>query len=53
MRTPDHDARLAALRANGCNLGLADMTRSSRFDENQLSWTQNWYVRQASVDNER
>ena len=37
-RTPDHDPRLlAVLVANGCNLSLADMARSSRFNENQLA----------------
>lgn len=50
-RTPDHDPRLlAVLVASGCNLGLADMARSSRFNENQLAWTQNWYVRDETVD---
>ncbi len=50
-RTPDHDPRLlAVLVANGCNLGLADMARSSRFNENQLAGTQNWYVRHDTVE---
>jgi len=50
-RTSDHDMLLlAVLIANGCNLGLADMARSSRFNENQLAWTQNWYVRDDTVE---
>ncbi len=39
----------AVLVANGCNLGLAAMARSSGFSPRQLAWTQNWYFRDATV----
>ena len=49
-RTPNHTSRLlAVLVANGCNLGLAAMARSSGFSPRQLAWTQNWYFRDATV----
>ena len=49
-RSPDHTAHLlAVLVANGCNLGLATMARSAGFSVDQLTWTQNWYLRDDTV----
>lgn len=49
-RGDQHQARLlATIMANGCNLGIADMARSSAFSEEQLDWTQTWHLRSDTV----
>ena len=49
-RSDNHDARLlATIMANGCNLGIADMARSSSFTQDQLAWTQTWHLRTDTV----
>ena len=49
-RSEHHSARLlATIMANGCNLGIADMARSSAFTEDQLDWTQTWHLRTETV----
>lgn len=45
-----HQARLlATILANGTNLGIADMARSSHFSADQLEWTQTWHLRPETV----
>ncbi|MDH3730768.1 MAG: Tn3 family transposase [Acidimicrobiia bacterium] len=49
-RSPDHTARLlAAVVANGCNFGLATMARIAGFTADELTWTQDWYLRTETV----
>ena len=49
-RSPDHAARLlAAVVANGCNFGLATMARIAGFTPDELTWTQDWYLRTETV----
>ena len=49
-RRPDHAARLlAAVVANGCNFGLATMARIAGFTADELTWTQDWYLRSEIV----
>jgi len=49
-RSPDHKARLlAAIVANGCNFGLATMARIAGFTPDELTWTQDWYLRTETV----
>lgn len=49
-RGDHHQARLlATIMANGCNVGIADMARSSAFSEEQLDWTQTWHLRGDTV----
>jgi len=49
-RHDHHNGRLlATILANGTNLGIADMARSSHFSADQLEWTQTWHLRPDTV----
>lgn len=49
-RHDHHSARLlATILANGTNLGIADMARSSHFSADQLEWTQTWHLRPETI----
>lgn len=39
----------AAIVAQGCNLGLANMSRMSGFSEGELRWLTNWHIREETL----
>ncbi|MCP4303451.1 MAG: Tn3 family transposase [bacterium] len=46
----NHQARLmAALVAEGCNIGVAPMARASEFARTELAWTKQWHLRTETI----
>jgi len=44
-----HPRLLAALVADGCNIGIAPMARASEFNADELAWTKQWHLRTETV----